>query len=534
MDMPAPDKFLPILEGPELFIALVAPVGANLDLVCEVLAVELSRVRYDVKEIKLSSLLRTFEKYARLPRHPEEKRYHSHMNAGNEMRATFARGDALAILAMSALADVREEISGSAVKPAPRTAYIFRSLKHPDEIETLRNVYGPALYVLSAFSTREDRVRVLAEVFARSHGETRSDRYRPNAEEIILRDEAEVYNRFGQNVRETFPKADFFARADDRKVLENDIQRFIQIVFGHPFQTPNKDEYGMFHARAVALRSADLARQVGAAICSDTGDVLGLGCNDVPKAGGGLYWAGDPSDRRDYVAGYDSSVRFRDEMLRELFNRMKQSGWLESSRSGKNVDELLEEAISEGEPPLLKSTQITSVLEFGRPVHAEMAAIMDTARLGISIRGGIMYCTTFPCHICARHIVAAGIRRVLYIEPYPKSMASRLYPDSITVDGDVEAENSVSFQPFRGIAPRSYARLFEARQRKDERGDALRWKEATAEPRLEQFHPAHVFVESSIISGLRKELEELGLRRVQAGSDEHDTTGVARQADGAR
>jgi cytidine deaminase len=269
-------------------------------------------------------------------------------------------------------------------------------------------------------------------------------------------------------------------------------------------------------------------------ICNDEGDIFGLGCNDVPKGGGGLYWAGDSNDRRDHVMGYDSSSRVKDEMIRELFNRMRESGWLETSRSEKDIDQLLNEALSEGDPPLLKSTQITSLLEFGRPVHAEMAALMDAVRLGISVKRATMYCTTFPCHICARHIVAAGIRRVLYIEPYPKSMAPKLYPDSITADGGVESENVVSFQPFRGVAPRSYAVLFEARERKDERGDAVRWKEASAEPRLQQFHPAHVLVETRIISSLREELERLGLKRVQTGSDDDDTTGLARQADGPR
>jgi deoxycytidylate deaminase len=30
---------------------------------------------------------------------------------------------------------------------------------------------------------------------------------------------------------------------------------------------------------------------------------------------------------------------------------------------------------------------------------------------------------SFPCHMCARHIIATGLREVVYIEPYPKSVA---------------------------------------------------------------------------------------------------------------
>ncbi len=97
-------------------------------------------------------------------------------------------------------------------------------------------------------------------------------------------------------------------------------------------------------------------------------------------------------------------------------------------------------------------------MEFGRIVHAEMSAITDAARRGLSVKDATLYCTTFPCHMCARHILAAGIMRVVYIEPYPKSMAKELYKGSLNVDDDPEADKkSVAFRPFvRHIAPPVY------------------------------------------------------------------------------
>ncbi|WP_339916420.1 deaminase [Photorhabdus stackebrandtii] len=64
-------------------------------------------------------------------------------------------------------------------------------------------------------------------------------------------------------------------------------------------------------------------------------------------------------------------------------------------------------------------------------MHAEIEAILACARSNVSIYNGILYCTTFPCHNCAKHIVASGIRRVIYIEPYPKSKVFDFHPDSI-------------------------------------------------------------------------------------------------------
>ena len=52
-------------------------------------------------------------------------------------------------------------------------------------------------------------------------------------------------------------------------------------------------------------------------------------------------------------------------------------------------------------------------------IHAEQNAIIQAARLGISIDGATLYCTHQPCVICAKMIVNAGIRRVVYQEGDP-------------------------------------------------------------------------------------------------------------------
>ncbi|MER3422500.1 MAG: hypothetical protein C4293_03980 [Nitrospiraceae bacterium] len=97
-----------------------------------------------------------------------------------------------------------------------------------------------------------------------------------------------------------------------------------------------------------------------------------------------------------------------------------------------------------------------------------------------------MYTTTFPCHDCARHLVAAGIRRVAYIEPYPKSLALDFHKDSIIVDPHEEAPNKVRFEQFVGIAPTRYMDLFTASARKSNDGKLLPWKKSQAIPRYAQ------------------------------------------------
>ena len=52
-------------------------------------------------------------------------------------------------------------------------------------------------------------------------------------------------------------------------------------------------------------------------------------------------------------------------------------------------------------------------------VHAEQNAIIQAARLGVSIAGATLYCTHQPCVLCAKMIVNAGIERVVYRAGYP-------------------------------------------------------------------------------------------------------------------
>ena len=56
-------------------------------------------------------------------------------------------------------------------------------------------------------------------------------------------------------------------------------------------------------------------------------------------------------------------------------------------------------------------------------VHAEQNAIIQAARLGISIDGATLYCTHQPCVLCAKMIVNSGIKRVVYREGYPDEFA---------------------------------------------------------------------------------------------------------------
>lgn len=65
-------------------------------------------------------------------------------------------------------------------------------------------------------------------------------------------------------------------------------------------------------------------------------------------------------------------------------------------------------------------------LELCYAVHAEQNAIVQAARLGILLEGATLYCTHQPCVICAKLIINAGIKRIVYKDGYPDEFSVQL------------------------------------------------------------------------------------------------------------
>lgn len=59
-------------------------------------------------------------------------------------------------------------------------------------------------------------------------------------------------------------------------------------------------------------------------------------------------------------------------------------------------------------------------------VHAEQNAIIQAAKLGVSVEGATLYCTHQPCTICTKMIINSGISRIVYKYPYPDEFAQEL------------------------------------------------------------------------------------------------------------
>lgn len=447
----------------ELVFAVVSHAGGGATWVAHALVEELRiEHKYDADVIKMSELITRAtraierERGERLGDARGLERTQQLQDAGNMLREKHGS----AFTAALAIKEIKQRRERSA-SPGGRRAYVLDSLKNPVEIEALRKVYGSACYVISVIAgreVREDRLKFKYKGAKLEH-----------IRELMIRDEAEK-EKFGQQVRKALQAGDFFVNNDSTAApaplepeLANTLKRFLQIVFGTDVVRPTLDERGMHAAWSASLRSSCLSRQVGAAIIGQDGQMIALGTNDVPKYGGGLYEPGDAEDHRCFLTprpsegekhGFCRNDKAKDDILRQAVSRLRASNVLR----GDVTDEAVVAA--------LRRTPIDDLIEFSRAVHAEMDAIVSIARTsGSSSRGSTLFCRTYPCHSCARHIVAAGIRDVVYIEPYTKSRAATLHDDAIveaTSAPGTEARRVV-FRLFTGVAPRRYAALFEKR-----------------------------------------------------------------------
>lgn len=136
---------------------------------------------------------------------------------------------------------------------------------------------------------------------------------------------------------------------------------------------PSWDEYFMTITKEVTRRSSCVRRQVGAIIVGEK-RILATGYNDTPR---GLKNCGEGGCAR----------------------------CASKAPSGTGLDTCL-------------------------CIHAEQNAIVNAAYHGVSIKDSIIYCTHQPCLTCAKLIINAGIKKIIFAEPYPSEVAEKLLAES--------------------------------------------------------------------------------------------------------
>ena len=479
----------------ELVISLCGFVGTDIHEVGEkIKEILVSSFDYEVEIIKLSTLIKQFSKAAKgIDRSIGEYNYtNTLIRGGNELRELHDN-NILACLAIQKMRYDRFEqkaATGQASFKSRRICYIIDSIKNTDELELLKIVYRDIHYSIGIFSPIEERQKNLR---LRSMSE-------PEISSLIDLDSGEEIPQ-GQKVRDTFIRSDYFLRIESavNQSIEEKLKRFLNLIFCTKVVTPTFEETAMYHAASAANNSACLSRQVGAALTDSKGEILSIGWNDVPKAGGGLYQSKindllSSSDMRCWNLG--SKGCWNDEekniITNDLVNILIDEKIVEESKRA----ELFKK---------VRNSKIKSIVEFSRAIHAEMHAIITASQTaGERVRDGSLYITTYPCHNCARHIIVAGIKKVYYIEPYRKSLTTKLHYDAIT-EKEEDTEKVVILM-YDGVAPERFMELFKMipNSRKFANGKKIVHDLKLAKPKTTLSLEAIPVLETKVVTELQK------------------------------
>lgn len=431
----------------ELILGLCGPIGTDIHFVAtrtqEILEQQFD---YTVKKIRLSDFIKQLTASVDFTQLTDQnKKTHKLITAGNKLREKHGN-NILAALAINEIAFERELARGETKEfKSQRVCYIIDSIKNIEELELFRLVYRDLFYFVGIFSSIEVREKYLEDKGLK----------KDQVHKLFDRDSGEDFD-YGQKVTDTFLKADFFLRIDKSttQIIDNKLLRYLSLIFKTEVVTPTHEETAMYLASAAAGNSACLSRQVGASLTDKEGEVIGIGWNDVPKSNGGVYQFDpeDPLGNHDHrCLNLKGGICFNDQekqVIREvLVNKLIDD------------EKLVKEEFRERLIEVLRTSRIKELIEFSRAVHAEMHAIIQASqKSGDRVKGGKLFCTTYPCHNCARHIVVSGIKEVYYIEPYRKSLAVKLHNDAITEDES--KKECVRILMYDGVSPDAYSLFF--------------------------------------------------------------------------
>ncbi|MFV1620452.1 anti-phage dCTP deaminase [Phaeobacter sp. JH20_26] len=505
-------------DQPELVFGLVGPLGVDMSSVQEALSAALRQVHYEPYNIHL-----TQEVPSSFPHLVADQdsaiTFAGKIKAVNDLRKNSDSKDILALFAILQIVSRRKKINENdssipkeerGKTPTSKSAFIVRQLKRVEETRTLAKAYGKRFLQVSVSIGEEQQKQAVRTIVVDENPYLSNEEVEAEVGRLISTDQNEGDDPYGQRLSDTFQDGDVFIDGSNDKSIREDCQRFVNAIFGMNSISPTIDEFGSYMAKAASLRSIDMSRQVGSAIMSPEGDIIAVGCNEVPRAGGGNYWCSDSNPQRDIDRKVEANKLETNRIIHNFIEVIHRHGSLK-----KDPTQLLND---ESFLRLVKESQISDITEFGRMTHAEMTAIADAARMGRSVKGATIYVTTYPCHNCAKHLVAAGIMRIVYIEPYPKSRALTLHGDSLS--HDATNGQKVCLEHFHGISPRRFRDVFEKGKRKSKGGGANIWYEETPKPRVGERFSTHVLLEVGFLDVFKDAIEKL--REFDAGPKQPD------------
>jgi len=331
-----------------------------------------------------------------------------------------------------------------------KKSIVIYSIKNPLEVEELKKYSNAYLIAMdTALSIRWERIK--ERQYKNDYAQFLRDDERDKDEGLTI-DEGEKTYYYGQQVQKCVDLADIvigndtdFNDSEEKKeILKEKIRQHLQVIRKPGYRNPNNMELLMNNAYCTSLQSRCIKRQVGAIIIKEENDskdqvggyyLISAGCNNVHR--------GQADCSKEYKTCY------RDKKRAGLFEKIRHCpNCGQKLREGKCSNKKCE--YSKTKSDVRVSFLLGKALDLCRSLHAEENAILQISYLGgFPLKDAILYTTTFPCLLCAKKILAIGIKEVVYVEPYPVEEARQMLESA-----------GVKLTKFEGVKAQAFYKLF--------------------------------------------------------------------------
>jgi deoxycytidylate deaminase len=234
----------------------------------------------------------------------------------------------------------------------------------------------------------------------------------------------------------------------DLTELSKQIVRYVSLILHPGLVSPTRDERCMQAAFVARNNSGCISRQVGAVVTTENGSIVSVGWNDVPfghvpcllRSRDDLLTKQDKAAFSDYE---NNDSAFHGHLKRHVAIKADVRLLLK----GRSTPFCFRDAYNAHKE---ENNQVHT-----RSLHAEENAFLQLSLNGTRMpHNAVLYSTASPCELCSKKAFQLGVRRIVYIDPYPG-----ISVDHILGAGDLTRRPSV--QLFSGAIGAAYHRLYQ-------------------------------------------------------------------------
>lgn len=325
--------------------------------------------------------------------------------------------------------------------------FVIDAFRNPFESMFFKERYS-AFYLMAIKSPEDDRHdRLFKELnLNKSQIEDQDKKENPGGSPLENRD---IF--VSQNISACIEKADIHINnagkhgSENFNELKGRLIAYVSLIQHPGLITPERDEKLMQIAYTAKLNSGCISRQVGAVVTNKHGAIVSIGWNDVPEGQTqcllrNIDHLNSGTDPRSYSDYEKMDCDFKDKVQSKIASIVARE-----KLKGRGLAFCFKGFHNEIKKD---KNQVHT-----RALHAEENAFLQIVKHGgQGVKDGSLYTTASPCELCSKKAYQLGIKRIIYIDPYPGIAVSHVVHSGI---------NQPSMTLFSGAIGQAYSKLYD-------------------------------------------------------------------------